>query len=131
VYSLYKFVLKQAMLALKSFTFLVLFCIFAIYNYYNIHFNPTNFIRMKKILLLLIGIGIGIAMALLYAPQSGKKTRRKLQKRAKKLQLELEATAEKKMEDFNDWKISIEELAEDAAKQVNSNGSMNMSSAQL
>ena len=74
---------------------------------------------MRTLLTFLLGIGLGVVLALLYAPQSGKKTCKKLQKRAKKLQLEVEAQTEKGFEAVNEWKVSAEELVEDAAKRMN------------
>ena len=74
---------------------------------------------MRTLLTFLLGVGFGLLLALLYAPQSGKKTRKKLQKRAKKLQLEVEAQTEKGFETMSEWKVSAEELVEDAAKRMN------------
>ena len=74
---------------------------------------------MRTLLTFLLGIGLGVVLALLYAPQRGKKTRKKLHKRAKKLQLEVEAQTEKGFEAVNEWKVSAEEVVEDAAKRMN------------
>ncbi len=74
---------------------------------------------MRSLFTFLFAAAIGAAAALLYAPQSGKKTRKKLKKRAKKMQLELEAQTEKGLESINEWKVNAEEFVEDAAKKVN------------
>ncbi|HRI27378.1 MAG TPA: YtxH domain-containing protein [Chitinophagales bacterium] len=81
---------------------------------------------MKRLLWFLIVFALGFAVALLFAPQSGKKTRKRLLRQAKKLRLELEAKAEKSIDALNDWKVSVEELAEDAAKQMNGNGKLDV-----
>ncbi len=74
---------------------------------------------MRSLLWLIVGALTGALLATLYAPQSGKKTRKKLKKRAKQLQLELEARTEQGWDRLDDWKVSAEELVEDAAKKVN------------
>lgn len=81
---------------------------------------------MKKLLWFLVVFALGFIAAVLFAPQSGKKTRKKLLRQAKKLRLELEAKAEKSIDAINDWKVSVEELAEDAAKQLNGNGKLDV-----
>jgi len=83
---------------------------------------------MKRLLWFLIVFALGAAVAMLFAPQSGKKTRKKLLRQAKKIRLELEAKAEKSMDALNDWKVTVEELAEDAAKQMNGNGKLDVDS---
>lgn len=74
---------------------------------------------MKRLGVFLLGLTAGLIIALLYAPQSGKKTRRRLRKQAKKWQLEMEARTEQGLERFGGMKESAEEMVEQAAKQVN------------
>ncbi|MBK8473116.1 MAG: YtxH domain-containing protein [Sphingobacteriales bacterium] len=79
---------------------------------------------MKKTLfLLIVGIAIGAIAALLYAPQSGRKTRKKIGKQARKLQLELEARGDRNFDRFNHWRNSVEEMAEDTVKHMNGSAS--------
>lgn len=87
-------------------------------------YKQIKYVKMRTLFYLLLGFSLGMVVALLFAPSSGKKTRKRLSKQMKKMQLELEAQTEKSMDALNDWKTSVEELAENAAKKVNSNGSM-------
>ncbi len=74
---------------------------------------------MRSLFWLLFGLTVGAIAAVLFTPQSGKKTRKKIRKQAKRMQLELEARTEKGWDRFEDWKVNAQELVEDAAKQVN------------
>lgn len=87
--------------------------------------NPLKhlLIMRKTLFVLILGIAIGAIAALLYAPQSGKKTRKKLGKRARKLQLEFEAQSDRNFDRFQDWRNSVEEMAEDTVKRMNGTNS--------
>lgn len=74
---------------------------------------------MRYLLLFLVGILTGGIVALLFAPNSGKKTRKKVRQQAKRWQLEMEAQTEKSFDRVNTWRNSVEELAENAAKNMN------------
>ena len=74
---------------------------------------------MRYITLFIIGALLGALGALLYAPSSGRKTRKKIRNQAKRWQLEMEAQTEKGFDRVNSWKQSVEEMAEDAAKNMN------------
>ncbi len=77
----------------------------------------------KTLFLLILGIAIGAIATLLYAPQSGRKTRKKIGKQARKWQLELEAQNDRNFDRFNHWRNSVEEMAEDTVKRMNGTGS--------
>lgn len=74
---------------------------------------------MRYLLLFLVGALTGAIIALLYAPTSGKKTRKKIAKQTKRWQLEMEAQTEKSFDRVNNWRQSVEEMAENAAKNMN------------
>ncbi|PSJ76058.1 hypothetical protein C7N43_15730 [Sphingobacteriales bacterium UPWRP_1] len=103
-------------------------CCTFIANFALLNTFTVKITKMKRLLWFLFVFALGFAVAMLLAPQSGKKTRKKLMRQAKKLRLELEAKAEKSMDALNDWKVSVEELAEDAAKQLNGNGKLDVDS---
>ena len=74
---------------------------------------------VRYITLVVIGALLGAIGALLLAPSSGRKTRKKLRNQAKRWQLEFEAQTEKGFDRVNNWKQSVEDMAEDAAKNMN------------
>lgn len=74
---------------------------------------------MRYLLLFLLGALSGALIALLYAPSSGKKTRKKIAQQTKRWQLEMEAQTEKSFDRVNNWRQSVEEMAENAAKNMN------------
>ncbi len=74
---------------------------------------------MRKLLFIVLAVAVGALLGVLFAPQSGKKTRKKIKKQTRRFQLELEAQTEKNYDRLNNWKNSVEELTEDAVKKMN------------
>jgi gas vesicle protein len=78
---------------------------------------------MRKIITtLLTGLGLGVVVGILFAPQSGKRTRKDLQVGVANVQLELRRqlyAAEVALHDFQD--IDWEELEEKAATEIREN----------
>ena len=79
----------------------------------------------KTLFFFIFGILIGTVAALLLAPQSGRKTRKKISKQARKLQLEFESQNDRNFDRFHQWKNSVEEVAEDTIKRMNGSSNVN------
>lgn len=77
---------------------------------------------MKRLLWILVAAMLGAGIALLFAPASGRKTRKKIRKRAEQLRLQMEAQAEQKFNMLNEFKNSAEEKLEQKVQQLNANG---------
>ncbi|RXQ95605.1 YtxH domain-containing protein [Ancylomarina salipaludis] len=66
---------------------------------------------------LLAGCAIGVGLGILYAPDKGEVTRKKMKKKAKEKVEEFEAAFEKNMEKVRD---KIDELIDDLEKKIDS-----------
>lgn len=74
---------------------------------------------MRVLLAFLLGGLTAFVVTLLFAPESGEETRKKLSEELKRMRLELEAQKEKSVDALNTWKTSAEELLETSAKNLN------------
>ena len=74
---------------------------------------------MRSWLILLGSMAIGIGVAFFFAPQSGKKNRRNLNKRIRKMKLNMAAQKERRWENLNKMVQNAEQNAEDYIKNMN------------